>query len=171
MITGLRTGEQRALTWQQLDLDQRTVLVNRAIDSEGKLKEAKTESGMRSVTLTPNIIADLRAWRLAQPIAQRRNDLVFPQADGRIANGGQYYLLGLKKALKAAGIEDHITWHQLRHYYASVLIFQTQTPAETVSRLMGHTSFDFTMRTYGHWLANQETDFAFSDKLDAAFNL
>lgn len=171
MITGLRTGEQRALRWQEIDLDQRTVLVNRAIDSEGKLKEAKTEAGMRSVTLTPTIIADLRAWRLAQPIEQRGNDLVFPQADGRVANGGQYYLLGLKKALKAAGIEDHITWHQLRHYYASILIFQTQTPAETVSRLMGHTSFDFTMRTYGHWLVDQKTDFAFSDKLDAAFNL
>jgi len=154
MITGLRTSEQRALTWQQIDLDQRTVLVDRAIDSEGKLKEAKTEAGMRLVTLTPTIIADLRAWRLAQPIAQRRNDLVFPQADGRIANAGQYYLLGLTKALKAAGIEDHITWHQLRHYYASALIFQTQTPAETVSRLMARllqTSGD-----YDRALANAE---------------
>jgi integrase len=95
---------------------------------------------------------------------------VFPQADGRIANAGQYYLLGLKKALKAAGIEDRITWHQHRHYYASILMFQTKTPPETVSRLMGHKSFDFTMRTYGHWLNEEEADFAFSDALGAAFS-
>jgi integrase len=170
IITGLRTGEQRALRWKEVDLDQRVVTVNRAIDSEGEVKEAKTEAGMRPVTLTAELVAQLREWRLSQPIEQRGNDLVFPQADGRIANAGQYYLLGLKKALKAAGIEDRITWHQLRHYYASILIFQTKTPPETVSRLMGHKSFDFTMRTYGHWLNEEETDFAFSDALGAAFS-
>ena len=171
MSTGLRAGEQRALTWKQLDLDQRVVTVDRAIDKKGVLKEAKTEAGMRSVRLTTDLVAELRAWRLAQPIEQRANNLVFPQADGRIANAGQYLLLGLKKALKTAGIEDRITWHQLRHYYASVLIFQTKTPPEKVSRLMGHTSFSFTLQTYGHWLDNQATDEAFSDELDAAFNL
>jgi len=162
MSTGLRAGEQRALTWKQLDLDQMVVTVDRAIDKKGVLKEAKTEAGMRSVTLASDLIAELREWRLSQPIEQRANNLVFPQADGRVANAGQYLLLGLKKALKTAGIEDTITWHQLRHYYASVLIFQTKTPPEKVSRLMGHTSFSFTLQTYGHWLDNQATDKAFS---------
>ena len=171
MSTGLRAGEQRALTWKKLDFDRRVVTVDCAIDKLGKLKEAKTEAGMRSVTLTPDLIVDLRAWRLAQPIEQRANNLVFPRLDGRVAHSSLYRKVGLKKALKAAGIEDNITWHQLRHYYASVLIFQTKTPPERVSRLMGHTSFSFTLRTYGHWLDNQATDEAFSDELGAAFNL
>lgn len=52
-----------------------------------------------------------------------------------------------------------------------MLIFQTKTPPGKVSRLMGHTSFSFTLQTCGHWLDNQATDEAFSDELGAPFNL
>jgi integrase len=59
---GLRPGELRALRWG--DVRERTILVQRGADPDGKAKTTKTRAA-RTVQLLAPLTADLREWRMA----------------------------------------------------------------------------------------------------------
>lgn len=165
--TGLRAGEQRALTWDDVDLDAGIVRVTRAVKHGGYVGPPKTKGGKRTVPLAPDLIAELRAWKLAQPIAQRRQGLVFPTASGGVADINNWRNRGLHKACKAAGV-DLIRWHDLRHYFASVLLFQLKEEHATITTLLGHHSISFTHSQYGHWMEDAKRDRDLGARLGAA---
>lgn len=64
----------------------------------------------------------------------------------------RYYF---KPALKELGLVG-VRWHDLRHYYATVMISQIGRGAQytlyEVSRWMGHASYQTTLDVYGHLL-------------------
>jgi integrase len=165
--TGLRAGEQRALTWDCLDLDAGVVRVTRAVKKDGILGAPKTAGGKRTVPLAPDLIAELRAWKLAQPIEQRRQGLVFPSATGGVADINNWRNRGLHAACKAAGV-DLIRWHDLRHYFASILLFELGEGEATITTLLGHHSIAFTHAQYGHWLVDARRDRDLGARLGAA---
>ena len=125
--TGLRAGEQLALTWD-----------------------------------------DMRAWKLAQPIEQRSKNLVFPTSAGGINDVNNLRVRGLTPACQAAGVEV-IRWHDLRHFFASVLLFDAELGDAVVTQLMGHSNISFTLRQYGHWLPEARRAGNISAKLTTAF--
>ena len=67
MLTGLRSGEIRALTWSNVDLDEGVVHVRQAMDRWGNVKKPKTAKGVRSVPMAPALCRLLKEWKLAQP--------------------------------------------------------------------------------------------------------
>ena len=165
--TGLRAGEQRALTWDDLDLDAGVVRVTRAVKAGGYVGPPKTKGGKRTVPLAPDLIAELRAWKLAQPIVQRRQMLVFPTASGGVADVNNWRNRGLHAACKAAGV-DLLRWHDLRHYFASILLFELGEGEATITTLLGHHSIAFTHSQYGHWLVDAKRDRDLGARLGAA---
>jgi integrase len=165
--TGLRAGEQRALIWDDVDLDAGVVRVTRAVKHGGYVGPPKTKGGKRTVPLAPDLIAELRAWKLAQPIEQRRQGLVFPTATGGIADINNWRNRGLKKACRSAGV-DLIRWHDLRHYFASILLFELKEEHATITTLLGHHSIAFTHAQYGHWLVDAKRDRDLGARLGAA---
>ena len=165
--TGLRAGEQRALIWDDVDLDAGVVRVTRAVKHGGYVGPPKTKGGKRTVPLAPDLIAELRAWKLAQPIEQRRQGLVFPTATGGVADINNWRNRGLKKACRSAGV-DLIRWHDLRHYFASILLFELKEEHATITTLLGHHSIAFTHAQYGHWLVDAKRDRDLGARLGAA---
>lgn len=165
--TGLRAGEQRALTWSAIDLEGSKVKVERAVKKDGKIGSPKTKSGLREVVLVPELVTALRAWKLAQPLGQRRHDLVFPAASGWIADTNNWRNRGLHPACKAAGV-DLIRWHDLRHYFASVLLFELKEDHATITTLLGHHAISFTHSQYGHWMEDAKRDTDLAARLGAA---
>ena len=165
--TGLRAGEQRALTWNDLDLDAGVVRVTRAVKKDGIIGAPKTAGGKRTVPLAPDLIAELRAWKLAQPIEQRRQGLVFPTATGGVADINNWRKRGLHAACNAAGV-DVLRWHDLRHYFASILLFELGEGEATITTLLGHHSIAFTHSQYGHWLVDAKRDRDLGARLGAA---
>ena len=159
--TGLRAGEQIALTWDDIDFDRGLVTVRRARKKCGALGAAKTKAGQRSVPLDPELLAKLRSWKLSQPIEQRVNNLVFPTTSGAMDSVDNWRNRGLHKACDRAGVE-RITWHSLRHFFASILLYDLQEADATVTTLLGHKEISFTRRQYGHWMedARRDTDIA-----------
>lgn len=167
-FTGLRAGEQLALSWDDVDLEAGLVRVTRAVKKGGEIGEPKTRNARRTVPLEPSLLADLRAWKLAQPVGMRRRNLVFASGGGAVNSIDNLRNRGLTPACKAAGVEV-LRWHDLRHHFASVLLFQLNESDTVVTALMGHHSIAFTQAQYGHWLPEARRDVEIANRLGAAF--
>lgn len=60
-----------------------------------------------------------------------------------------------RTAVKAAGLPQDTRFHDLRHFYASVLIAANLNPKVIQARL-GHATIAETMDTYGHLFPDSE---------------
>lgn len=74
---------------------------------------------------------------------------------------------GLEKAIVAAGV-PHLSWHDLRHLAASVLIAEGASVAY-VSRVLGHASPAITLSIYAHESARAEHADRTRERMEAAF--
>tara|TARA_R110000765_G_scaffold77709_3_gene152814 strand:- start:2954 stop:4069 length:1116 start_codon:yes stop_codon:yes gene_type:complete len=166
--TGLRQGEQRALIWDDIDFDDGVVHVRRAVKSGAGVGKTKTEAGERAVPLMDFLLQSLREWRVAQPIEQRGNGLVFPKRNGAVARGSAWRNDGIGAACKAANVE-RMTWLDLRHFYASVLIFSSELNDSTITEFLGHSSIAFSKKEYARWFKDRKRDEKIAAKLGAAF--
>jgi integrase len=164
-LTGIRIGEQLALSWSAVDLKAGTLHVRQSLaDSDAGedpiFKEPKRKSSRRTIGLPQELISELRVWKLKCPHSER--DLVLPTSDGfpmcrRVTQDA------LDRAIAGAGIK-RLTHHQLRHSFASNLIAGGADFPE-VARLMGHKNASTTIKVYTHFVprkTNTMQDFASS---------
>ena len=168
--TGLRAGEQRALRWANVDLDAQHVYVGEALRRARQgveLGDPKSEAGFRHVPIGGQLLSRLRAWKLAQPEAQRGGDLVFPSRTGNFMDTGNWRNRGLAVACREAGV-DRIRWHDLRHYFASQLLDKLGDNLNRVADIMGHEDITTTRGIYGHWLIDDTRDQIIGDDLARA---
>src|SRR5262249_14424106 len=114
----------------------------------------KTKASRRDIPMPPELVDALRAWRRDCP-APLPLGLVFPKPDGSPMHRKLLYDQGLLPALAAAKL-GHFTIHSLRHSFASSLAADGHPPTE-IAGYLGHTSADFTLRTYAHWFPQRRT--------------
>ncbi len=131
--TGLRTGEQIALSWNDIDLKKRWLHVNKA-KVRGEIKNPKTSAGNRRIELSKKAIAALRAIKNIET-----SDHIFsnpstnePWKDDK-ALRVQYW----KPALKNAGI-TYREPYQCRHTYASRKLSVEKVAPIWLAKQMGH---------------------------------
>jgi integrase len=146
---GLRLGEVRALSWSDVDFEAGTVGVRRSAQPDGTMKAPKTDAGTRTLPLLPALRRLLVAWKLRSPRAQP-GDLVVCTVDGKPMQERN-----LRRALDAAkakaglaGSTERLSWHSLRHSFASLLATDLELPATTLARLTGHADAGFTLKVY-----------------------
>jgi integrase len=132
--TGLRSGDIFNLQWKEVDLEQRRLNVL-----------AQKTRRIVSIPLNNAAYSVLEAWH-----GMRKGPYVFYNQ----MTGDRFRDLkaGFKLACKGAGLEG-ITWHTLRHTFASRLI-RNGADIVTVKELLGHSTVVVTMR-YAH--TNDET--------------
>lgn len=148
--TGLRIGEISALTWGNIDLENRKLYVQKTYqripssDEEGKktslvLGETKTTASQRCIPLSRKLVRALKKWRKTHQshyLFSSNNRPVEPRLLSyhfkRIAN-------------KAALASIH--FHQLRHTFATRCI-EAQADIVSVSTLLGHASAKTTLDIY-----------------------
>jgi integrase len=167
-FTGCRVGELRAATWDQIDFgdeDNGAIFrIDRAIKKGGKVGDPKTSSGFRSVALDDDLVTMLREWKISQPLEERGKNLIFPTREGNIADGDNWRNRGILLACKKAGVEN-VTLRELRHFFASILIFDSGISEASVTELMGHTDINFTKKQYATWLKSGKRDKELAQKL------
>ena len=145
----MRRGEVAALTWHAIDFDREVIVIDRSWS--GPTKSGKP----RVVPLAPELAAQLKRWRLQTGGTLR--DLVVRVERVHVVDGERETKLeGLtedvllakltRRACKAAGIEP-ITFHQLRHTFATMVAERMPLPA--VKELLGHADITTTAR-YAH---------------------
>ena len=148
LTTGLRRGELVALLWDDLDMENQTLTVNKSagrINGEVKVTQPKTANSVRTICLPKETVALLIQKHAKHP----GNPVMFPSpATGRLYGPDCLGRLH-KNLLKKAGITENIPFHGLRHTFATLAI-QHGVDAKTVSSILGHYSAGFTLDTYTH---------------------
>jgi integrase len=153
--TGLRRGELLGLRWTDIDLDARTLSVQRSLDKDGTFNPPKRRRSRRTVKLTLQAAEALKAHRTRQNEERLRSGplwedhgLVFLNRLGRPMNADNLYHREFKPLLEKAGLSG-FTFHSLRHTCATLLLSKNVNP-KIVSEMLGHATISQTMDTYSH---------------------
>lgn len=159
MYAGLRRGELLALTWQDINLADRTITINKAVEFRKGIPRikgsTKTNSGMRVVSI-PEILA---VYLSDQP---KSSLLVFPSTTGQIVSESSWRVMwddylkeidkrfGSPKVGKSSILTiSHFTAHWLRHTYATML-YMAGVDVLTAKDLLGHSDIKTTLGIYTH---------------------
>ena len=133
LLTGCRYGELIVLKASDFDPDNGSVFI--AAPKGGK---------PRHVPLT----AEGRRWFEEWTAGKRGNDLIFTRPTGE-AWGRSHQVRRMSEACKAARIEPAVSFHDLRHSYASALA-SAGVPLAMIADALGHADTRMTSRHYAH---------------------
>ncbi len=155
--TGLRQGEAFGLTLEAVDWLRRTLRVDRQLvlvpGRAPELAPPKTEASQRAVPL-PGVALDALAAHLAAFPAGEAG-LVFTDHRGRPIRRNRFSEAVWRPAVEAAGVPTGTGFHELRHYYASLLIRHGES-VKVVQERLGHASASETLDTYSHLWPDSE---------------
>lgn len=146
--SGLRRGELLALLWRDLDVDKRTIKINKQLyRAQGKLivTEPKTPNAFRSIILPQQTVDLLIQEHNRHP----ESPLMFcdPKTNGYWSPDAIYRIH--KKILMTTGLDDSLRFHDLRHTFAT-LALQNGVDVRTLASMLGHYNAEFTLDTYTH---------------------
>jgi integrase len=155
---GLRQGECFGLTVDRVDFLRRQVRVDRqlvsALRGVPEFGPPKSRAGFRTVPM-PEVVSSVLAVHLAR-YRPGRYGLVFTSRTGnplrRNTLGSMWH-----RARPVAGLPEWATFHDLRHFYASLLIAKGCS-VKAVQRRLGHQSAMETLDTYGHLARQRRPD-------------
>jgi integrase len=148
--TGLRLGEQLALSPESLLPDVPAVRITHAYHGAGRFGPPK-HGRTRVVEVSPETM------RLLTMRASTGDPYLFTGQ-----NGVQPFCLTLPdlkmtSAVAHAGLPSYFTLHCLRHTYASTLL-AAGAPPQYVQQQLGHASITLTVDVYGSWLSTRRPD-------------
>ena len=146
--TGIRLGESRALTWPDVDLVHRTIVVSKSLDHKSN-KVGPTKNGRtRIVDLPDELVPIMTAHRARQ---QPREQRVCTSAfNGRVPSAGA--ILKWMTSLTASCGVTPLSPHSTRHTFAT-LSLEAGVPLKEVSEALGHGDVGITSRIYSHALS------------------
>jgi site-specific recombinase XerD len=148
--TGMRLDEIVNLRWKNVDLQNRTITVgDDSFTTKGR--------NQRFIPINNALTSILSLRERKRKIFSIKHtddnrDFVFCKENGEKFTGN-YFSKNFKKACKAAGLDNAIHFHSLRHSFASNLV-QKGVPLYTIKELLGHSSIS-TTEIYSH--LNMET--------------
>lgn len=155
--TGMRLGEMLALTWDDVDLENKIVNVDKNLSvvnnyDEGAEKKnkiiidtTKTESGSREIPLNKS------AFKCVETQLQNNkkdSPFIFYSTTGTALMKRNIYR-AFNNIIEKADIKNHLTIHSMRHSFATRLL-EKGADIKTVSELLGHKSVQITLDTYSH---------------------
>ena len=147
LTTGLRRGELLALRWGDLDVQNRTLSINKSLArQDGKLviSTPKTPNSIRTGLLpedTVKLLVEEHARHPANPYlfpSPRTGETWDPDGFRRLHD----------RIIKEIGAE-HVRFHDMRHTFAT-LSLKSGVDVRTLSETLGHFSAGFTLSTYVH---------------------
>lgn len=158
-MTGIRVNEGTALWWDDVDFRNKRLRVHHMLVIKSKAdwerkNYTKTEDGKRIIALDDDTLAILKAWKKRQG-EMNIHDFVFsydgmPMIKSTISRIiGRYANLAGVHRIQAKG---------LRHSHASYLINEFNVSVLVLSKRMGHSSPEITLKHYSHmWSGMDET--------------
>lgn len=141
LYTGCRRGEALALTYGDIDRQNKVIRINKSVyhdNNRPKIKTPKTVAGVREIILLDTLNRILPKGK--------KSELLFPNDDGEILTETQFHKKWLVYC-ESAGIS--VTPHQLRHAYATIL-YEAGIDDKDAQDLLGHANISTTRDIYTH---------------------
>lgn len=173
LSTGMRSGEIRGLEWSDIDFQNRIIHVKGTLVQNrfGFYKDLpKTGSSYRDIPMLDNVyhlLKERRKTQIEQKLllgpdwqpADKLDNLVITTNFGRPL--GKAYLNNgikaiIKKIEKTGQTFDYITFHGLRHSFATRCIENGMEP-QVLKAIMGHSKLSITMDLYAHVLPDAKS--------------
>ncbi len=141
LYTGLRISEAIALDYSDINREKKLIKIYKHLihDNNKPIIEHKTKTVNSERTV---ILLD----RLAEKLPDRKRGLIFCNEDGTPYTKRQLRDNWLKYQ---ARYDIHLTAHQLRHAYATML-FEAGVDVKDAQELMGHSDINLTRQVYTH---------------------
>ena len=165
LYTGLRIGEALALTWGDIDFENKCIRVNKNLkqvknrdnDNQNSYKiiiqdSTKTSSGSRIVPLNNKSIEALNYIKTITG----RYKYVFSTETGKNVSARTIDRM-FRKIQENCKYSDVYGVHALRHTFAS-LLFKRGVDVKTVSEMLGHKDVSVTYNTYIHLIQEQKVN-------------
>ncbi len=153
LSSGMRIGEICALTWEDIDIDNGIISVNRTIQriyviedetrrTELILDTPKTKNSIREIPMNRDLI------RLIKPIKKIVNPSFFVLTNDAKPTEPRTYRSFYKSLMRYLEIPE-LKFHGLRHSFATRCI-ESNCDYKTVSVLLGHSNISTTLNLYVH---------------------
>lgn len=158
ICTGMRIGEVCALQWKDIDLDNKTIHVNKTMeriyipDNIGTArKKTKVEIGSPKTTSSDRYIPILKD---ILPVVKRFSAVCNPDyyvctCDEKFIEPRSLRVYYQTFILDKVKLDHCIKFHGLRHTFASTLI-ENKVDIKTVSTILGHSDISTTLNVYVH---------------------
>lgn len=152
--TGLRTSELIALKWDDVDWHRNSVFITKALTQAAtEPEEPKTQAGEREIDLLPPALQALKdqkqyTYLNGQEIFQN------PRTGERWTGDKPIREAMWRPALKRAKVRYRYPY-QTRHTFASMALMAGED-IRAISRMLGHTDWTFTARTYTRYVPKDE---------------
>ncbi|MCD2117782.1 site-specific integrase [Rhodococcus pyridinivorans] len=144
---GLRFGEAAALTVSDVNFERRRMRIHRSVTVvDSRIVVSGTKSNQARDVPVPGFLLAMLHDRLK---GMPEDALVFPASRGGYLRANNVRRRWWDKAVKASGVPEGLTPHELRHTAASLAI-TAGANIKTLQRMLGHASAALTLDRYGH---------------------
>lgn len=161
LYTGMRCGECFALSWEDIDFDNMSILIKHTLNDVGgkhEITPPKTKKSIRTIGMSEtvaDILREQKAYTEELKIALGDNythpETVFPSANGNYRDRSSV-LTSLKRFTKGTEFE-HLTLHMLRHCNATMLL-NMGVDLKVISDHLGHCDINVTADIYADVLTS-----------------
>lgn len=162
--TGMRLGEVMGLKWTDIKHEQKIIALSRSrvATAHGTIIEEPKNGRGRRILLDDNLFAEIILHKERQNSDKQQMGDKYLDEDWVI--GGQYgknyestYFQNrkYKPILEKAGIPKSVTFHDLRHTHATMLLLQSVHP-KIVQERLGHSTINLTLDAYSHIIPDNQ---------------
>ncbi|GAA9637546.1 site-specific integrase [Helicobacter pylori] len=148
-FTGLRTGEQLALLWSDIDFENKKININKSLNLSGVITTPKNKPSIRQVDLLEPVEKILKELKASEPANKKMIFLSIPKRT-------QEFQQAFKKLLKALNLKER-KLYTTRHTFASLMLSQGEE-AMWVSKTLGHKDLNTTYSAYSHYIPKQDKE-------------
>lgn len=157
--TGMRVAEVISLTWDCIDLEEKTIKVEKIL-YRNEFKQwvfgpPKTKASYRTIYIGDTLVSLLKKYRLDQKANKLRYGEYYKKYDYDYVclkdNGELLTTDSIKYLSRVVNYELNIPFkfHSLRHTHATMLL-ESGANIKDIQRRLGHSKLSTTMDTYSH---------------------
>lgn len=155
--TGMRQGECFGLTIDRVDFLRKRITVDRQRNPNATAAHlfgpTKTPASNRVIPM-PEVVINALAEHLSE-FETGPEGLIFTSATGAPMRRSRWSETWDRQVRRSAGVPEWATFHDLRHFYASLLIRHGES-IKVVQARLGHASATETLDTYSHLWPDSE---------------